>query len=78
MYNVCVANAGTFLALVVFTHLILRHCKTRVVNPPQNSTVTMTITSVVVKISCLSLDWVFLMASANAMAPLKPSKRNST
>lgn len=59
----------------MFTHLILRHCNTSVVNPPQNSTVTMTITSVVVKMSCLSLDWVFLIASANAIAPLKPEKK---
>ena len=56
------------------TNLILRHCKTRVVNPPHTSTVTMTITRVVVKMSCLSSDWVFLMANANAMAPLRPVK----
>ena len=55
------------------TYCILRHCKTSVVKPPQKRTVTMTIQRVVVKMSCLSWSWVFLMARAKAMAPLSPA-----
>ena len=57
------------------SHLILRHCRAKVVKPPHISTVVMTITSVAVNINCRSSDCVFLIARANAMAPLRPEER---
>ena len=57
---------------IILHYLILRHCNASVVNPPQISTVINTITNVVVNTNCLSSVSVFLIAKANAIAPLRP------
>lgn len=54
------------------TYLISSHAKTWLVDPPQMKTDTITITDVAESMSWRAVDSVFLMASPNAMAPLKP------
>ena len=57
--------------------LILSHSSICVVSPPHNTTVVMTMTSVVEKSKrCCSLS-VFRMASANAIAPRSPAANNN-
>lgn len=69
LYNKKIINNNTN---IILHYLILRHCNASVVNPPQISTVINTITNVVVNINCLSSVSVFLIAKANAIAPLRP------
>ena len=53
---------------------IPNHVNRLIVDPPQTTTVTITMINVVVRIICLETVNVFLMDNAKAMAPLSPDK----
>lgn len=55
------------------THGIPSHERTWVVRPPHNITVTMTISDVVVRMAFRAVLLVLRMASAKAIAPLRPT-----